>query len=340
MSRFADGYGESQGGQFWVLDIVLSDGHAVSVRAAQGRTNASAKTLAAIRQVAACYQIPAELTGTPPRRDGSPVAVTGDSTASPCCDPGKSPDHITDQPPVGDPAPGAAGVTCLECGAESAGAAQVCARCGAPVAQQQPAADAAADGPGDSIPLPHELVGQQTGRGSRRNALIIVGITAALLAVSLIAELISVGSSTSTSSTSTSPPVQLTEDQLQPGDCLVGSDLGLDTSSPWPDLFTAVPCTQPHIAEVFFAGNAWSQSLAYPGDAEVWTQADDRCGSAFQAYVAGRLQYIAGFTYDYITPDDSTWPSGDRLVVCIAYKWTPQYPGGAPVNYSIKGSHR
>lgn len=69
VSRFADGYAESQGGRFWALDIVLSAGKAVTVRAPIGRTDARPKTLAAIRQVAARYQIPAELTGTPRGRD-------------------------------------------------------------------------------------------------------------------------------------------------------------------------------------------------------------------------------------------------------------------------------
>jgi hypothetical protein len=69
VSRFVDGYAESGGGRFWALDIVLSDGQAVTVRAPVGSANARPKTLAAIGQVAARYQIPAELTGTPPGRN-------------------------------------------------------------------------------------------------------------------------------------------------------------------------------------------------------------------------------------------------------------------------------
>jgi hypothetical protein len=142
------------------------------------------------------------------------------------------------------------------------------------------------------------------------------------------------------SRSSTPSAVQQTEDQLQAGDCLQGPDLGLDNSNPWPDFFTVVPCTQRHIAEVFFAGNVWPQSLSYPGDDATGNQADDRCGNAFITYVAGNQQHTLGFTYQFIAPDSDTWPGGDRLVVCIAYEPTAQYPGGAPVDYSIKGNPR
>jgi hypothetical protein len=143
---------------------------------------------------------------------------------------------------------------------------------------------------------------------------------------------------------STSPPpspppptmTQLTEDQLDPGDCLTGSTLGLGTGSPWPYLVTAVPCTRRHLAEVFFAGNLWPVSVAYPGDNTIADQGYARCASAFRAY-DGTWDFESKFTIDYIAPDNAIWPSGDRLLVCMAYK--PPQPG-VPMNYSIKGSHR
>ena len=244
-----------------------------------------------------------------------------------------------------DLAAGAVPVRCLECGAESAGTAQVCARCGAPVAQQPSLTpDAAAGGSAGSFMLPHELVGQRTGTGSRRNILVMAGVVTALTVSVLIMGLMLLRSSTrseaSTSALSTSAPPQLTVDQLQPGDCLRGPDMGLDTDSTWPDLVTAVPCTQQHIAEVFFAGNAWPQSLAaYPGDDAVNNTADDRCDTAFAAY-DGVTPDESAFTYDSIAPDSSTWPDGDRSLICVAYKPTSQYPGGVAVNYSIKGNGR
>jgi DivIVA domain-containing protein len=242
-----------------------------------------------------------------------------------------------------DLAAGAVPSRCLECGAESAGPAHVCARCGAPVAQQPSLTpDAAAGGSAGSFMLPHELVGQRSGTGSRRNVLVMVGVVIALSVSVLVVGLMSLRSSarSEASTLSTSAPPQLTVDQLQPGDCLRGSDMGLGADSTWPDLVTAVPCTQQHIAEVFFAGNAWPQSLAaYPGDDAVNNTADDRCGTAFAAY-DGATPDESAFTYDSITADSSTWPDGDRSLVCVAYKSTSQYPDGAAVSYSIKGSGR
>jgi hypothetical protein len=139
-----------------------------------------------------------------------------------------------------------------------------------------------------------------------------------------------------------SPPsrLQLSVDQLKAGDCLTGSDLGLGTDNPWPDSVTAVPCTQQHIAEVFFAGDAWPESRAYPGDNAINNQAADRCNAAFAAY-DGATSDNSAFSYDFVDPyggDD--WAAGDRWLVCVAYSPTAQDPGGAPVDYSIKGSNQ
>ena len=99
-----------------------------------------------------------------------------------------------------------------------------------------------------------------------------------------------------------------------------------------------VPCTQEHIAEVFFAGNSWPQSQAYPGKSAIDSRADDRCNTAFTTY-DGISWDNSAFTYDIVVPgagDD--WAPGDRSIACVAYESTSQYPGGAPMYYSIKGS--
>jgi len=105
-----------------------------------------------------------------------------------------------------DAAAGARQLRCLECGAENAEAAQVCARCGAPLANRPPAAPDAASEPGGSSPLPHELAGQRTKPGARRNALIIAsGGLAALVAVIVIVALANSPTSSVRSAASTSP---------------------------------------------------------------------------------------------------------------------------------------
>ena len=243
-----------------------------------------------------------------------------------------------------DPAAEAAQIRCPECGADSAEATEACARCGAPASYPPVAGDpAAAQRAGRSGPSWHRLITLGVAV-----ALIVAGALAAGLhhPRSLTSSKSSVKSSAqsapaapSSSPASLAPtPWQASADELQAGDCLTGSDLGLGTNDAWPDVVTVVPCTQRHIAEVFFAGNAWPQSQAYPGDNAIYTQADNRCNTAFAAY-DGTASDNSVFTYDYISPSGSDdWASGDRLLVCVAYDATSQYPGGAPVNYSIRGS--
>jgi hypothetical protein len=157
---------------------------------------------------------------------------------------------------------------------------------------------------------------------SRRNALIMVGVVLVALAA-VIAAMAFTSSSAR----------QLTEDQLQPGDCLTGSNLGLGSGGDWPAEVTAVPCTQRHLAEVFFAGNAWPQSLtSYPGFNTASDRGYARCLTAFTAYDGIGNSASAFMIYSIVPADANDWGSGDRELVCVAYQQ------GVPVDYSIKGS--
>jgi hypothetical protein len=147
-------------------------------------------------------------------------------------------------------------------------------------------------------------------------------------------------SSTPSTNQSTQSTNQQTADQLRTGDCLAGSNMDLGRSTPWPDHVTRVPCTKRHEAEVFFAGNIWPQSQAFPGKGAIDSRSDARCGEAFAAY-DGIDESQSAFSYDEIIPDSSGWASGDRSLECVAYEPSSSGPsGGAPVNYSIKGSKK
>src|SRR5262249_34339565 len=143
-----------------------------------------------------------------------------------------------------------------------------CARCGAPISYQPSAAD--------------PVVAQQAGRsGPSRRLLITVGMAAALVVVvGLIARLDHSGSSAS----SIPSTDQLTIYQLRAGDCLQDSGQTLANFNQLNGPFTAALCTQPHTDEVFFAGNAWPRSLAYPGDQAVYDDGLARCIMAFSEY--------------------------------------------------------
>lgn len=233
---------------------------------------------------------------------------------------------------------------CLECGAEPAETAQVCVRCGAPASPQEPVAAAlAAGGSSSSIaPLPGGVPGQRTRSGySRRKALVVGGVGVTLAGALFTGLAVTNELSWDQTGSSTSSTTQPTGQQLRAGECLAGSNMDLGHSTPWPDYVTVVACTKRHEAEVFFAGNNWPQSLAYPGKDAVGSQSDARCDAAFTAYDGTDVSQSA-FSYDEILPlDPSDWASGDRSLACVAYEPSPSGPsGGTPVDYSIKGSHK
>jgi hypothetical protein len=128
--------------------------------------------------------------------------------------------------------------------------------------------------------------------------------------------------------------------QLRVGDCLTGANMELNTNDPWPKLSLAVPCNQPHTAEVFLAdNNFWPQNSPFPGNSEISKAGNAACNNAFRAYVG--IPYSKSiYTWTNIIPDASTWPNGDRALHCVAYYSTPQQRAGATLTHSIKGSRK
>jgi hypothetical protein len=201
-------------------------------------------------------------------------------------------------------------------------------------------------------PLYYWAPGQQPRpNNSRRRVLIAAGAGGGALLLALIALIAFIGvRDASTPAASTPAATQLTWYDLEPGDCLAGSNMGLgDNSKPWPDLVTRVSCTQRHEAEVFFAGDLWPQSKAYPGKDAIDSQAWTRCNTTFTAYDGinpsseGNDPPSSAFTFTDIANDDSAgWASGERRLVCVAYKpdFSNTSSGAAPVDYSIKGTKK
>ncbi len=126
--------------------------------------------------------------------------------------------------------------------------------------------------------------------------------------------------------------------QLRVGDCLTGSNMNLNKSTPWPKLTLAVPCSQSHTAEVFYANaHFWPKSMAYPGRSAINSQATQGCNTAFAAY-DGITYSKSMYSWADVIADTSTWPNGDRALHCIAYYALPSQPAGAPITGSIRGS--
>ena len=175
--------------------------------------------------------------------------------------------------------------------------------------------------------VPHQPGGQRAGRRYLRwgpPAIFGVGLAAAVM-TTLVAWVPSLTG-------------HLGAAQFRPGDCLTGAALGLGSGRTWPYMVAAVPCTDPHLAEVFFAGNAWPTSpTAYPGDNAISDQGYARCLTAFSAY-DGTGTSASAFSIYYITPYSDNWASGNRWLVCLAYDPSRQDPRGSLVDYSIKGT--
>lgn len=256
---------------------------------------------------------------------------------------------------------------CAECKQAIAESSQSCPVCGTPVTslarahamtavmrsraqtQQLPELPMGlpADAPGSSSPstaLPADSVGQRHAAGSsRRLAMAITSVAlaagVALVALGAVIFVISVPhSAASAHLTNRTRPVLVKPwwvswFQLRPGDCLNSSNLGLDNYSGFPEAAIAVPCTRQHVAEVYFVGNLWPESLAnYPGDTAASKTADAQCRRAFAAYDGIAISQ-SQLQYHYWYPAaGSDWDQPDRQVACVAYQ---PY---SPMSSSVKGS--
>jgi hypothetical protein len=128
--------------------------------------------------------------------------------------------------------------------------------------------------------------------------------------------------------------------QFQAGDCLTGANMDLNTNAPWPKTTLAVPCSQSHTAQVFYANSSfWPKNGAYPGNSTISKEANAECDTAFASYV-GIAYSKSKYTWTNIVPDSSTWPNGDRALHCVAYDATTKQPAGAPMTGSIEGTRR
>lgn len=158
-----------------------------------------------------------------------------------------------------------------------------------------------------------------------------VAVWAAGLAV-IVAEHSALSSALGT----TSPGVTL--DQIRTGDCMTGSDLGLNTKRPWPYLTVLVPCSRPHLAEAIYTDASYWTGR-YPGPSVLNEGGSAKCASEFAAYV-GISESKSIYAWDYVLDTPSNWRGGDRGLYCIAYQPTSSKPGGVPVTGSIKDTRR
>ena len=101
----------------------------------------------------------------------------------------------------------------------------------------------------------------------------------------------------------------------------------------------AVPCSQPHTAEVFYASNSYFKNGSFPGNSAINKNGDAACNREFATYVG--IDYSKSiYTTTNILPDSSTWSTGDRALHCVAYSPTSKQPAGTTIHGSIKGTKK
>ena len=97
----------------------------------------------------------------------------------------------------------------------------------------------------------------------------------------------------------------------------------------------AVPCDQPHDAEVYAENELGvPEGAPYPGQEQVFEDADELCVADFEQFIGTPAATSALGIYRFI-PSEATWPEGDRRVVCAVYD-----PSGAALTGSLEGTRR
>ncbi|MBN9211562.1 MAG: hypothetical protein BGO45_07185 [Microbacterium sp. 71-36] len=97
---------------------------------------------------------------------------------------------------------------------------------------------------------------------------------------------------------------------LPVGSCLDDVASGFITSD------NVLDCAQPHTYEVF--QSFLLDDGVFPGDAVLQTEALDRCGAQFDAFV-GIAYADSTLDYSYVSPTEQTWAQGDRELLCLIF---------------------
>ena len=95
------------------------------------------------------------------------------------------------------------------------------------------------------------------------------------------------------------------------GDCL--PKFVLNSSSTVSGDLKVVPCSDPHVYEVFGVAN--SNAVSFNKSA-VGTEADNYCLNAFEKYV-GVDFYDSSLNFFNLQPTSGSWGQGDREITCL-----------------------
>ncbi len=88
---------------------------------------------------------------------------------------------------------------------------------------------------------------------------------------------------------------------------------------------TALPCTQPHDAQVYARFNLTGSSPGYPGAAAVTRLAGTGCNA--RVSVVDKTKVTRGMRIHYLYPEADSWAGGNRTVDCLAVSPTDNLTG-------------
>lgn len=123
-----------------------------------------------------------------------------------------------------------------------------------------------------AAPLPADVIDAEPSSWRRRIVPLTAAGTSVVAAVAATVVVLSSSAFAHKPSATAGPPWQahvpatreLTIDQLRAGDCLQGPP-DINTARSWPNVVTAIPCADKHLAEVyFFSANYWPTGMAFP----------------------------------------------------------------------------
>lgn len=108
--------------------------------------------------------------------------------------------------------------------------------------------------------------------------------------------------------------------QLRTGDCFT-SEAGTSGRTVPLDDVTTLPCTNPHVGEVFaVATHPAAKGDRYPGDDAVADFAAAECLQQFPAYTGSGYD-DSELDVATVRPDEDSWvDEDDRAVACVLYK--------------------
>lgn len=84
---------------------------------------------------------------------------------------------------------------------------------------------------------------------------------------------------------------------------------------------SAIPCTQPHSAQVFAEFSLTGSDFSYPGQSKVEKLAQDGCNARLSALDKPKLNN--NMTIHFLFPQEDAWIDGQRTVNCLIVNPTP-----------------